>query len=245
MIADIEDIQVEDARAAAPRGVGHRRRVPKQCDAAEEPPLELSTDVPGTASVYLKTYGCSHNSSDSEYMAGQLQEYGYRLVREDERDTADLWLINSCTVKNPSEEHMVTDLKRGRSLGKALVVAGCVSQAQPDLAPLADLSIVGVQQVDRVVEVVQEALKGNTVRVHRHAHGHVHRHAHGHVRVHAHGHVRVHAHAVARACPCCGTCMPVLWHVHTHAVACAYPCCGMCMPMLWHVHAHAVARADH
>ena len=96
---------------------------------------------------------------------GMLQQYGYRIVPEAEREAADLWLINSCTVKNPSEEHMATDLKRGRALGKSLVVAGCVSQAQPNLAPLADLSIVGVQQIDRVVEVVQETLKGHTMQL--------------------------------------------------------------------------------
>ena len=28
--------------------------------------------VPGTASVFVNTWGCAHNSSDSEYMAGQL-----------------------------------------------------------------------------------------------------------------------------------------------------------------------------
>ena len=98
-------------------------------------------------------------------MSGLLQQYGYTLVSEAEKEAADLWLINSCTVKNPSEEHMATDLKRGRALGKKLVVAGCVSQAQPDLAPIADISLVGVQQIERVVEVVQETLKGNTMRL--------------------------------------------------------------------------------
>jgi hypothetical protein len=34
--------------------------------------------VPGTQSVWVKTFGCSHNVSDSEYMAGQLADYGYR-----------------------------------------------------------------------------------------------------------------------------------------------------------------------
>ena len=60
---------------------------------------------------------------------------------------------------------MATDLKRGRALGKALVVAGCVSQAQPDLPALNGISIIGVQQIERVVEVVQEALRGSTVRL--------------------------------------------------------------------------------
>ena len=165
MTLDIEDIAVDGVvvdRLPA-HGVGYRR--PTRNAARVESDANQNA-VPGTASVYVKTYGCSHNSSDSEYMAGQLHEYGYRVITsEHERDDADVWLVNSCTVKNPSEEHMSTDLRRGRALGKALVVAGCVSQAQPDLAALDGISIVGVQQVDRVVEVVQETLRGNTVRL--------------------------------------------------------------------------------
>lgn len=36
------------------------------------------SSVPGTQRIWLKTFGCSHNSSDAEYMAGLLTEYGYR-----------------------------------------------------------------------------------------------------------------------------------------------------------------------
>jgi len=34
----------------------------------------------GTQSVCVKTWGCSHNNSDSEYMAGQLAAYGYVIT---------------------------------------------------------------------------------------------------------------------------------------------------------------------
>ena len=177
-IDDLEDLHaaVDPATARVLR-TGVRRRARREATKDEAPRIgadeagdAAETDaadvaVPGTARIYLKTYGCSHNSSDSEVMAGQLQQFGYRLVGEADREVADLWLINSCTVKNPSQEHMATDLKRGRALGKALVVAGCVSQAEPDLDALAGLSIIGVQQIDRVVEVVQEALRGHTVRL--------------------------------------------------------------------------------
>ena len=61
--------------------------------------------VPGKAKVFVKTYGCSHNISDSEYMAGLLQDYGFTLV--DTVDDADACLINSCTVKNPSQEKFI------------------------------------------------------------------------------------------------------------------------------------------
>ncbi len=33
---------------------------------------------PGTQRIFVKTFGCAHNSSDSEYMMGQLQEYGFK-----------------------------------------------------------------------------------------------------------------------------------------------------------------------
>lgn len=36
--------------------------------------------VPGTQSIYVKTFGCSHNISDSEFMIGQLADYGYNIV---------------------------------------------------------------------------------------------------------------------------------------------------------------------
>jgi threonylcarbamoyladenosine tRNA methylthiotransferase CDKAL1 len=40
----------------------------------------LQSNAPGSASIYVKTWGCTHNNSDSEYMAGQLAAYGYKLV---------------------------------------------------------------------------------------------------------------------------------------------------------------------
>jgi threonylcarbamoyladenosine tRNA methylthiotransferase CDKAL1 len=54
---------------------------------------------------------------------------------------------------------------KGKAAGKAVVVAGCVPQADRHLKGLEDVSMVGIQQVDRVVEVVEETLKGHTVRL--------------------------------------------------------------------------------
>ena len=45
--------------------------------AAEEKTVTRPEVVPGNAKIFVKTYGCSHNISDSEYMAGLLQDYGY------------------------------------------------------------------------------------------------------------------------------------------------------------------------
>ncbi|KAL1564817.1 tRNA (N(6)-L-threonylcarbamoyladenosine(37)-C(2))-methylthiotransferase [Salvia divinorum] len=122
-----------------------------------------SAKIPGTQTIYLKTFGCSHNQSDSEYMAGQLSAFGYNL--SDNQDEADLWLINTCTVKAPSQSAMETLITKCRDAQKPLVVAGCVPQGSRDLKELEGVSIVGVQQIDRVVEVVEETLKGYEVRL--------------------------------------------------------------------------------
>ncbi|KAL2329404.1 hypothetical protein Fmac_022831 [Flemingia macrophylla] len=101
--------------------------------------------------------------SDSEYMAGQLSAFGYSLT--DNPDQADLWLINTCTVKSPNQSAMDTIITKGKSSNKPLVLAGCVPQGSRDLKDLQGISVVGVQQIDRVVEVVEETLKGHEVRL--------------------------------------------------------------------------------
>uniref|UniRef100_A0A7N0RCX6 Threonylcarbamoyladenosine tRNA methylthiotransferase n=1 Tax=Kalanchoe fedtschenkoi TaxID=63787 RepID=A0A7N0RCX6_KALFE len=71
----------------------------------------------------------------------------------------------SCTVKSPSQSAMDTLIARCKKAKKPLVVAGCVPQGSRDLKELEGVSIIGVQQIDRVVEVVEETLKGHEVRL--------------------------------------------------------------------------------
>ncbi|XP_044457554.1 threonylcarbamoyladenosine tRNA methylthiotransferase isoform X1 [Triticum aestivum] len=96
-------------------------------------------------------------------MSGQLSAFGYAITEEPEG--ADLWLINTCTVKNPSQSAMSTLISKCKTANKPLVVAGCVPQGSRDLKELEGISIIGVQQIDRVVEVVEETLKGHEVRL--------------------------------------------------------------------------------
>lgn len=119
--------------------------------------------IPGTQKIFIKTWGCTHNSSDSEYMAGQLSSYGYKIVEDS--NAADLWLLNSCTVKNPAEDHFRNMLKKAQDSEIPIVLAGCVPQAAPNSSYIKGLSVIGVQQIDRVIEVVEETLKGNAVRL--------------------------------------------------------------------------------
>ena len=48
-----------------------------------------------------------------------------------------------------------------------MIVAGCVPQGDQKSSAWDGLSVIGVQQIDRVVEVVEEALRGSTVHLFR------------------------------------------------------------------------------
>ena len=117
----------------------------------------------GTRSIWVKTYGCSHNVSDSEYMEGILSSYGYRITED--QDNADLWLVNSCTVKDPSQAAFMHLVNKAKEIHRPVVVAGCVSQADRKIPGLDDVSVIGISQIDRVVEVVESTLQGNNMKL--------------------------------------------------------------------------------
>ncbi|KAE8598060.1 hypothetical protein XENTR_v10016706 [Xenopus tropicalis] len=167
LLDDIEDIvsatdpKPHDRQNARQNIVPRARKRNKNKIQEEEPPADST--IPGTQKIWIRTWGCSHNNSDGEYMAGQLAAYGYSITEQPEQ--ADLWLLNSCTVKSPAEDHFRNSIKKAQEANKKVVLSGCVPQAQPRQEYMKGLSIIGVQQIDRVVEVVEETIKGHSVRL--------------------------------------------------------------------------------
>ncbi|ANQ08985.1 Uncharacterized protein PCOAH_00034590 [Plasmodium coatneyi] len=78
---------------------------------------ECAVILPEKYKIYFKSFGCAHNSSDSEFMMGLLGNYGFQFVKNVEE--CDICIINSCTVKNPSEESMKTIINYVHKLNKA------------------------------------------------------------------------------------------------------------------------------
>lgn len=126
----------------------------------------LNGGIPGSHSVYVKTWGCSHNWSDSEYMAGILIKNGYRVTfKDDESVDANIWVLNSCTVKGRAQNLFESALKKAKSLSKYVVTAGCVPSGDKKNELWKDVSIIGVQQIDQINYVVQQTLNGNVVQL--------------------------------------------------------------------------------
>src|SRR5213082_3530702 len=92
--------------------------------------------------VYIETYGCQMNVSDTELMLGKLTASGYDAVEQP--DTADVILINTCAIRDHAEQRVMGRLGEIKSKMKSnavLGVTGCMAQR------------LGSQLLDRVKHV--------------------------------------------------------------------------------------------
>ena len=79
--------------------------------------------------VYIETYGCQMNVSDTELMLGKLTASGYESVGEP--DGADVILINTCAIRDHAEQRVLGRLGEIKSKMKrdaVLGVTGCMAQ---------------------------------------------------------------------------------------------------------------------
>jgi len=81
---------------------------------------------------FVRTFGCQMNENDSEHIAGVLAGAG--AGRSDRPEDADIVVVNTCAVREKSEEKLYSYLGRLSSLKRKrnflLGVAGCVAQVR-------------------------------------------------------------------------------------------------------------------
>jgi tRNA-2-methylthio-N6-dimethylallyladenosine synthase len=79
--------------------------------------------------VYVETYGCQMNVSDSELMLGKLASAGYTPVEQP--DGADVILVNTCAIRDHAEQRVIGrlgELKRHMKPDTVMGVTGCMAQ---------------------------------------------------------------------------------------------------------------------
>ncbi len=84
---------------------------------------------PAKPTVYIETYGCQMNVSDSELMYGTLAAHGYEAV--DVPDGADVILVNTCAIRENAETRVIGrlgELKRHMGRNTIVGVTGCMAQ---------------------------------------------------------------------------------------------------------------------
>ena len=114
--------------------------------------------------IYIETYGCQMNVSDSELMFGVLRREGY--VRTGDPAEADVLLVNTCAVRDHAEQRVLGrmgELKRYKRPGDVLGVVGCMAQRLgPKLlerVPQVDL-VIGPDGYRGLPELIARAREG-------------------------------------------------------------------------------------
>lgn len=113
--------------------------------------------------VYIETFGCQMNKSDSEHMLGLLDEIGYKPV--DEAKQADLMILNTCAIRAGAEDKVYSYLGAWKKIkqsrpGALIAVGGCVAQdageSMVKRVPGVDV-VFGTHNLHRLPELVLKA----------------------------------------------------------------------------------------
>lgn len=110
---------------------------------------------------YIETWGCQMNEHDTEKMAGLLETMGYAAT--DDVAAADVYLLNTCTIREKAEEKVFSRLgvlrkvKQQRGGDMVIGVTGCVAQQNGNKifnrAPYVDL-VLGTQALKNLPSMI-------------------------------------------------------------------------------------------
>ena len=94
-------------------------------------PLTLESDTKNTRKLYIESYGCQMNFSDSEIVASILHKEGFNTT--DKLHEADLILINTCSVREKAEQTIRKRLEQFNTVKRhkpamRVGVLGCMAE---------------------------------------------------------------------------------------------------------------------
>ena len=112
--------------------------------------------------LYLQTFGCQMNQYDSERIAQLMNTTGYQ--RTDRIESADLVLLNTCSVRDRAEQKVYSALGRWKKLkeqreGVIIGVGGCVAQQEGanllKRIPYLDL-VFGTHNIHKLPQMIEQ-----------------------------------------------------------------------------------------
>ena len=108
---------------------------------------------------YIYTLGCKVNTYESNVMKDKLINSGY--VESDGKD-ADIYIINTCTVTNTSDNKSLKTIRKVSRDHKnsVIVVVGCMSQVNYELLDNLNVSIIlGNSGKSKIVDYIEKYKK--------------------------------------------------------------------------------------
>lgn len=112
--------------------------------------------------VAIYTLGCKVNTYESEYALKEFMKREYEITDFSD-ETADVYLINTCTVTNTSDQKSRKMIRQARKKNKnAVVVAmGCFTQIRDNDNAIMDYVdvVIGNNDKSKIVDLVEEYIR--------------------------------------------------------------------------------------
>ncbi len=122
--------------------------------------------IPSMKKVYLETFGCQMNVSDSERIATRLAADGFEIIED--QTLADVVLLNTCSVRDKAEHKIFTrvgQIRKELAQKPVLGILGCVAQLEGETLFQKQSGIdfvLGTKAVGRISEIIGKSLTGQT-----------------------------------------------------------------------------------
>lgn len=108
--------------------------------------------------VAIYTLGCKVNTYESEYAISEFIKRGYEIV--DFSEFADIYLINTCSVTNTSDQKSRKMIRQARKRNENAVVAvmGCFSQIRENNNSIMDIVdvVIGNNDKSKIVDLIEK-----------------------------------------------------------------------------------------
>ena len=137
---------------------------PSNLKQPESPPTALGQSYQDKG-LFIQTYGCQMNEYDSQKIVELLQN-SHGLKQVEDTNSAEIAIVNTCSVREKAQEKVFTLLGRWRKwkeqkTGRVICVGGCVASQEGDLirqrAPFVDI-VFGPQTLHRLPQLLQQTI---------------------------------------------------------------------------------------
>jgi MiaB-like tRNA modifying enzyme len=109
--------------------------------------------------IYFESHGCSASHNNTEIMKGLVMQAGLNITSN--LDYADFIVINSCIVKEATEEKIRRRVFDLLGAGKKIILAGCMPRMIKKKLQKRNLFLLDVSQIKNIVNVIRDATKNN------------------------------------------------------------------------------------
>src|SRR3989344_6534975 len=110
--------------------------------------------------VHIITYGCTANQADSQIMEAVLEKEGHKIT---DFDSSEYVLVNTCAVKEATENKIISKLSKLSKTDKKIIVGGCLTKVNLERIKKAVPKFSGIldtRSVDRLPEIIDVSEAG-------------------------------------------------------------------------------------